>query len=1122
MSFASTLKQQQQLQRNNPNRRQTPLQLSQTGTAPITHRGTSQSKYEQNLGSNSNQGINKSQEFKKGFTKHLTGSMSTQNLETQYTMSEDAQSMLTPQIQNQSQNNGKQLDIMNQKLSKVFDRIGYLEDALSRVELQQDSIRPVIKALEQSQSTGLNHQKLGSSVANIRKQGAVNKENANNIGGGSVTSSFVSQANNLLLEKLTKTTNNQQKNQTDANQQHILQTQCANMGSISQDSSLILMSKENPLMTMTMGGGVYSRDEIEKMIAVQLESHKQELQQQYGYQQESRLTLENVENILNSIDVMRQDLIRVEENQRNYSYSQSGNNTTNVIKLNSSNPSPNNSQIVQTELASFKAQFSDQLHFFKSKLDVLLQKVDSMDNSYDKRISNLEAVVTPLISQERGLPANQILDLISNELSNLQTGPQINMIIDEKVKLQFLSQELLMKNLENEILSLKQLGGQYKINEGGITNKSLTNSQITNISLHNNPMESKIDKQTINMKTMNSQLSSSNLAKFQSTEKENNIQKSSNFNTQSSLSSQTSIQNKQITKDTKSQNSNGYDIVQTHSVKVANQVKSTDAGHSSVTSNRDQKANLMKEFKQLVQTNIKKVSKSNNELKDHLESLESHILTTSESINDRLEDIHRQMGDLHSEIHANIDLVREKKRLNAPDTNQFVSILGEDVKQFISCMREEIESVLLSINERDDTCKLDMQRIESKINQGEQCKQQLLNHQAFKESSSQSSKGKIQSPNRSNKPAGLTQSNTTISQDDLSTYLSVAEIKELQKIDAFREHTLALQRHMDNTSTYLQKQVVSVDSKIDSAKQILFKELGITLKEDANKRPNSALEKEIREVVEEEYDEDEDEEEQTVQDYANSKQEREEEFEENDDVMDLPADMDEESQSIDEISIMAKQNMLEQQQQQFLYQQQQQQYNSNESDEQNYLNQAQSNTLKQTVRQQSHQNTNSHQPFYYQSQQQQQNMQNQANKHNLVQVYDSTHSNQQHYMSQYDTDNHNQYANDDQDDLLNNDIDDVNDDDDELYDSNGSISGSQQKLYLLNNNDNSNTNGSTVIDESEPHRAQKSPTHNQQMSLHHKQFSSNNSIGSANSSGMVRSSSKSGLQQPTKRLQGRF
>ena len=38
------------------------------------------------------------------------------------------------------------------------------------------------------------------------------------------------------------------------------------------------------------------------------------------------------------------------------------------------------------------------------------------------------------------------------------------------------------------------------------------------------------------------------------------------------------------------------------------------------------------------------------------------------------------MSDLHQEIHANIDLVKEKRRLNAPETNQFIKILGEDVK----------------------------------------------------------------------------------------------------------------------------------------------------------------------------------------------------------------------------------------------------------------------------------------------------------------------------------------------------------------------------------------------------------------------------------------------------------
>ena len=73
------------------------------------------------------------------------------------------------------------------------------------------------------------------------------------------------------------------------------------------------------------------------------------------------------------------------------------------------------------------------------------------------------------------------------------------------------------------------------------------------------------------------------------------------------------------------------------------------------------------------------------------------------------------MGDLHSEIKANIELVKEKKKSNATDTVQFVKVLGEDVRQFISCMREEIEQVVGAINERDEKCKIDMERIENKI-----------------------------------------------------------------------------------------------------------------------------------------------------------------------------------------------------------------------------------------------------------------------------------------------------------------------------------------------------------------------------------------------------------------------
>ena len=36
---------------------------------------------------------------------------------------------------------------------------------------------------------------------------------------------------------------------------------------------------------------------------------------------------------------------------------------------------------------------------FKNQMNCLKAKVDSMDNTYDKRISNLEAVITPLLAQ---------------------------------------------------------------------------------------------------------------------------------------------------------------------------------------------------------------------------------------------------------------------------------------------------------------------------------------------------------------------------------------------------------------------------------------------------------------------------------------------------------------------------------------------------------------------------------------------------------------------------------------------------------------------------------------------------------------------------------------------------
>jgi hypothetical protein len=54
----------------------------------------------------------------------------------------------------------------------------------------------------------------------------------------------------------------------------------------------------------------------------------------------------------------------------------------------------------------------------------------------------------------------------------------------------------------------------------------------------------------------------------------------------------------------------------------------------------------------------------------------------------------------------------------------------------------------------------------------------------------------------------------------------------LQKIEALKEHSQALSRHMENTSSYLHKEVQSIEDKIARAKAIVLKELGIEIRED--------------------------------------------------------------------------------------------------------------------------------------------------------------------------------------------------------------------------------------------------------------------------------------------------
>lgn len=73
---------------------------------------------------------------------------------------------------------------------------------------------------------------------------------------------------------------------------------------------------------------------------------------------------------------------------------------------------------------------------------------------------------------------------------------------------------------------------------------------------------------------------------------------------------------------------------------------------------------------------------------------------------------------------------------------------------------------------------------------------------------------------------------------------------------------MALQKHMENTSSYLSKELVQVEEKIQEAKAILKKELSLTISQSQEEpfygQEQNLIEKEIREVEEEEEDEQDD------------------------------------------------------------------------------------------------------------------------------------------------------------------------------------------------------------------------------------------------------------------------
>lgn len=182
----------------------------------------------------------------------------------------------------------------------------------------------------------------------------------------------------------------------------------------------------------------------------------------------------------------------------------------------------------------------------------------------------------------------------------------------------------------------------------------------------------------------------------------------------------------------------------------------------------------------------------------------------------------RQMNDLHVEIKSNIDLVQEKKRVQAKDTNQFIRVLCEDVRQFIACMHDDLAQVYQAIEERDIKCKDDIKEVEGTVLVNEGIKQDLTK---------------------------------------ASTQLGTNERKELAKVEAMREHAVAMKRHMENTSSYLKKEVKAVEIKIEEAKDLMFKNIGVKIDEyetilDQEEAKN-IIEREIIEDEAEEEEEDE-------------------------------------------------------------------------------------------------------------------------------------------------------------------------------------------------------------------------------------------------------------------------
>lgn len=83
----------------------------------------------------------------------------------------------------------------------------------------------------------------------------------------------------------------------------------------------------------------------------------------------------------------------------------------------------------------------------------------------------------------------------------------------------------------------------------------------------------------------------------------------------------------------------------------------------------------------------------------------------------------------------------------------------------------------------------------------------------------------------------------------------------MAKVEAMREHVIAMKRHMENTSAYLKKEVKAVEIKIEEAKQIMLNKVGVNIDEsDTFLNHEEAKTMIEREIIEDEAEDEEDDE----------------------------------------------------------------------------------------------------------------------------------------------------------------------------------------------------------------------------------------------------------------------